>query len=439
MGKQLGVKYTGQSSGMIKKETHDDAAERAFHANKPANEAMARNFAAMVMSSAKPVGSVGMKLPSQIIKDQQTKGGSAPAVPKTDTHIAEQKAKEEAKVANEKAERDKKDKADKELKAKAEAPKAASTSSSASLTKVSSTGAADKAKKEKEEKEKKEKEEKEKKAKSEKEKAEKEKAEKEKKAKEQEEAKRKAIEASKRPASFGIDRSKSPGKPAATVLPVAPVKEEVRAKSVSKDERPGSRPKSPEKVEIHKEEKHLEVVHEVAVSSGGGSGHTKLEKDRWYVEGYDGATHSDPIIVKVDSPKESVYIGKCTNGVVVQVEGKCKSLQVNSSHDVGLVCETVVATVEIMNSSKCQIQTTGIVNLIQLDNCDRCKLFLSKDALAADCKIFTAKSANTLVYTPTDDGEDMLEMSLPEQFISSMNEEGNAIRHEIVMPEALLS
>jgi len=124
---------------------------------------------------------------------------------------------------------------------------------------------------------------------------------------------------------------------------------------------------------------------------------------------------------------------------VVQIEGKCKSLQVNSCVDVGLVCETVVATIEVMNSTKCQVQTTGTVNLIQLDNCERCKLFLSKDSLEADCKLFTAKSANTLVYTPTDDGEDMLEMSLPEQFISSMNPDGNAIRHEIVMPEALLT
>jgi len=157
------------------------------------------------------------------------------------------------------------------------------------------------------------------------------------------------------------------------------------------------------------------------------------------VEGYDGASHSEPIIVKVDSPKESVYVGKCINGVVVQIEGKCKSLQVNSCVDVGLVCETVVATIEVMNSTKCQVQTTGTVNLIQLDNCERCKLFLSKDSLEADCKLFTAKSANTLVYTPTDDGEDMLEMSLPEQFISSMNPDGNAIRHEIVMPEALLT
>jgi len=175
MGNTLGVKHTGSSSGMIKKETHDDAAERAFHANKPANEAMARNFAAMVMSSAKPVGSVGMKLPSQIIKEQQ---GKKPAP--SDTHAAEQKVKDEEKLKKEKAERDKKEKADQELKAKAEAPKAATTSTStststATLTKVSSNSAADKAKKEKEEKEKKEREEREKKAKAEKEKAEKEK------------------------------------------------------------------------------------------------------------------------------------------------------------------------------------------------------------------------------------------------------------------------
>jgi len=422
---------------------------------------MARNFAAMVMSSAKPVGSAGMKLPSQIIKEQQNKkGGAAPA---PDTHAAEKKAAEE-KAIREKEERDKKDKADKELKAKADAPRklstptqptkaAAATSASPAKAMSGQFPAADKARKEREEKEKrekaekekaekdkKEKDEREKKAKAEKEKKEKEDKEKAEKAKRDEEAKKKAAEAAKRPASF--ERGKSPsaeraGSPIKAATTIAPIKEEPRGKSPVKEE---PRTKSPDKKEekVH-ETAHAVETHTEAPAAASGGGHCKLEKDRWYVEGYDGATHADPIIVKVDSPKESVYVGKCHNGVVVQVEGKCKSLQVNSCVDVGLVCETVVATVEIMNSQKCQVQTTGTVNLIQLDNCERCKLFLSKDALEADCKVFTAKSSNTLVYSPTDDGEDMLEMSLPEQFISSMNSEGNAIRHEIVMPEAVLS
>jgi len=365
-----------------------------------------------------------MKLPSQIIKEQKAKGPAAPAIVKT---ASEQKAKQEEKEKKERDEREKKEKADKELKAKADAPKPV-------LAKTGSEASVDKAKKEKEDKEKREKEERERKAKAEKEKAEKEKAEKAK--KELEEAKKKASEAVKKPMSFGVDRSKSPAAERAAspakAATVIVVKEEARGKSPAKAEE--VRPKSPEK----KLEPVVEVVMETKHESSA-EGHVKLEKDRWYVEGYDGNTHAEPIIVKVDSPKESVYVGKCTNGVVVQVEGKCKSLQVNSCADVGLVCETVVATVEIMNSQKCQIQTTGIVNLIQLDNCERCKLFLSKDSLEADCKVFTAKSSATLVYTPTDDGEDMLEMSLPEQFVSTMHEDGSAIRHEIVMPEAVLS
>jgi len=250
MGKQLGVKYTGDSTGMIKKQEHDDASERAFHANKPANEAMARNFAAMVMSSAKPVGSAGMKLPSQIIKEQQKKGGAAPKEVHAEQKVHDDAAKEE-KERKEKAEREKKEKADKELRAKAEAPKAVTATVTKSSGSSASTAVADKAKKDKEEKdkkdkaekEKKEKEDKEKKVKADKEKAEKEKAEKAK--KDLEEAKRKAAEGARRPASYGVDRTKSADRnasPAKAATVIMPTKEDSRSKS-PKDERQ----KSPEK------------------------------------------------------------------------------------------------------------------------------------------------------------------------------------------------
>jgi len=166
----------------------------------------------------------------------------------------------------------------------------------------------------------------------------------------------------------------------------------------------------------------------------------KLDKDRWYIENFDGkkSKRTDPIIINVAEVKQSVYIGKCNN-VVIQIKGKCKQVTISGCQECGIQCDTVVATVELINSKKCQVQPTDKVGLIQLDGCERTSVYLSQICLDEETKIFTAKSNATLVYTPQPDG-DVKELSLPEQFISSRPTDGSkSLVNEIVMPEALLS
>jgi len=163
----------------------------------------------------------------------------------------------------------------------------------------------------------------------------------------------------------------------------------------------------------------------------------KLDRDRWYIENYDGkkSKRTDPIVVNVTEVKQSVYIGKCT-GVVVQIHGKCKQVTISGCSETGVVTETVVSTVEVINCKKCQVQTTEKVGLVQLDGCERTAVYLSQVALDEETKIFTAKSAATLIYLPQADG-DVKEVALPEQFVSCMEE--GTFKNEIVVPEAILS
>jgi len=166
----------------------------------------------------------------------------------------------------------------------------------------------------------------------------------------------------------------------------------------------------------------------------------KLDKDRWYIENFDGkkSKRTDPIVINVAEVKQSVFIGKC-NGVVIQIKGKCKQVTISGCQECGVQCDTVVATVELINSKKCQVQPTDKVGLIQLDGCERTSVYLSQNCVDEETKIFTAKSNATLVYTPLPDG-DVKEMALPEQFISSRPTDGSkSLVNEIVMPEALLS
>jgi len=163
----------------------------------------------------------------------------------------------------------------------------------------------------------------------------------------------------------------------------------------------------------------------------------KLDRDRWYIENFDGkkSKRTDPIVVNVTEVKQSVYIGKCT-GVVVQIHGKCKQVTINGCTETGVVTETVVSTVEVINSKKCQVQLTEKVGLVQLDGCERTSVYLSQAAVDEETKMFTAKSAATLIYVPQADG-DLKELALPEQFVSCMEE--GTFKNEIVVPEAILS
>jgi len=166
----------------------------------------------------------------------------------------------------------------------------------------------------------------------------------------------------------------------------------------------------------------------------------KLDKDRWFIENFDGKSskRSDPIVVNVTEVKQSVYIGKCNN-VVVQIKGKCKQVTISGCTDVGLQSETVVSTVEIINCKKCQIQPTEKVGLIQLDGCERTSVYLSQMCMDDETKVFTAKSSATLLYIPQEDG-DVKELALPEQFVSERVEgDSKNLKNEIVQPEALLS
>jgi len=166
----------------------------------------------------------------------------------------------------------------------------------------------------------------------------------------------------------------------------------------------------------------------------------KLDKDRWYIENFDGkkSKRTEPIIINVGEVKQSVYIGKCNN-VVIQIKGKCKQVTISGCVDCGVQTDVVVATVELINSKKCQVQPTDKVGLIQLDGCERTSVYLSQQNIIDETHVFTAKSSATLLYIPQEDG-DVKELALPEQFLSDRVEgDSKSLRNQIIVPEALLS
>ncbi len=75
-----------------------------------------------------------------------------------------------------------------------------------------------------------------------------------------------------------------------------------------------------------------------------------------------------------------------------QVKGKVNALSVDSCQRMGILFEDLVSSCELVNSSRVQIQVTGVVPIIAIDKCDsvqvgNCLIKLGMPALmqAASC------------------------------------------------------
>merc|ERR1719430_1508803 len=159
-----------------------------------------------------------------------------------------------------------------------------------------------------------------------------------------------------------------------------------------------------------------EKTHKNPSLSGGGKAdggpakppRMELDGKRWYVE-YQ--KNNDCVVIAETETNQSVYLFKCENSTV-QVGGKCSNIILDQCKKVGLVCQSVVAGVEVINCQSVKIQVLGAVPTISVDKTDGCQMFISQDSLGVN--IITAKSSEMNVMIPN--GDEFLEQPLPEQF-----------------------
>lgn len=149
-----------------------------------------------------------------------------------------------------------------------------------------------------------------------------------------------------------------------------------------------------------------------------------LRGQTWNVENQDGNKG-----LKLDDVTISnmVYIVNCINSTII-ISKKVKNITLDNCWKVNIVSGDVLSAVECVNSDRCQFQTTGQVNTIAIDKCTGITLHLSKESLEA--KITTSKSSEMNVNIPNpDDPDDMIEMPIPEQFVTSI--QGKALKTEV--------
>jgi adenylyl cyclase-associated protein len=92
-----------------------------------------------------------------------------------------------------------------------------------------------------------------------------------------------------------------------------------------------------------------------------------------------------------------------------------------------VILDDAVASVEIVNSQRVQIQVQGYVPTINVDKTDGISIFLSEQS---NVNIVYSKSSEMNVLVPN--GDDTLELPIPEQFQTVFNPQTKKLDTSVV-------
>jgi adenylyl cyclase-associated protein len=119
------------------------------------------------------------------------------------------------------------------------------------------------------------------------------------------------------------------------------------------------------------------------------------------------------LTVEISDPKQQVYIYNC-EGIQVKINGKFKSIALDSCEQCSVVLENLISSTEIVNSKKIKLQVTGVCPVFTIDKTVNCLIWLSEESKSIST-FTTSLSSELNVSFP--DGEDQKEIPIPEQFV----------------------
>jgi adenylyl cyclase-associated protein len=147
---------------------------------------------------------------------------------------------------------------------------------------------------------------------------------------------------------------------------------------------------------------------------------------KWVIEHQINNRDNGGLIIENTEPKQTVYIYNCHDSTI-QVRGKVNAITLDGCSKCGLVFDTVVAVVEVVNCTSVQIQCTGAAPTVSVEKTDGCQLFMYIDELEKT-EITSAKISefNVVALIKNGDGgagdgngeEEPQEFAIPEQYVS---------------------
>ncbi|KAA0160944.1 hypothetical protein FNF31_04016 [Cafeteria roenbergensis] len=142
---------------------------------------------------------------------------------------------------------------------------------------------------------------------------------------------------------------------------------------------------------------------------------------RWTVQNY---TKADGVItVEGVAIREEVFIADCDDATIV-IPDKCKAIAVDGCKKLALVFEGAVSSCEIVNCKRVKMQCKNFVPTVSIDKTDGIIVYLSEEGRKTQIVSSKSSEMNASFPNPTDPDGDMIEVPIPEQFISTITPEG---------------
>lgn len=134
--------------------------------------------------------------------------------------------------------------------------------------------------------------------------------------------------------------------------------------------------------------------------------------NRWSVE-YQSSAQS-PVTVTVTDKKQTVYVLGCVGATIV-IAGKCNGIVVDTCKRTEVHCDTVMASVEVVNSQRIHVHVREKAASVAIDKTDGIVVHLPPTSL--DSEIVASKSSEMNISWLDEASGEVIERAIPEQYV----------------------
>ncbi|KAI8055823.1 adenylate cyclase associated N terminal-domain-containing protein [Syncephalis plumigaleata] len=136
---------------------------------------------------------------------------------------------------------------------------------------------------------------------------------------------------------------------------------------------------------------------------------TVLEGKKWIVEYYNG----EQVLLDKIERDHAVYIFQCTNTTITAA-----AVTIDHCRKSGIVVDSVMSNLEVIAGQSVQLQVSGHVETIVVDNTDSAQIYISPESMGM--QLLTSKSTSVNLLFAEKSSDDYTEKAIPEQFMSKI-------------------
>ncbi|KAF9135732.1 hypothetical protein BGW39_000601 [Mortierella sp. 14UC] len=158
-----------------------------------------------------------------------------------------------------------------------------------------------------------------------------------------------------------------------------------------------------------------------------------LEGNKWIIEYFE---NNNDVVLENAELDQSVYVFGCINSTI-QIKTKVTNVAMDSCTKTGLCVESLITSLDVVNSKSVQLQILGTAPTVSLDKVDSCMVYLSRECMDTT-GILTTKCSGVNVLTPAPVSEVVAEGTAAAAGTTESNRNSNEFVERLV-PEQLFT